>query len=70
MLSREAARDWVELMRAEYLEMPGLALTKPQARRLWGLDDDICGMLLEEMVNANFLRKTPRNLYVRLDRDH
>ena len=67
MLSEEAAHGWVELMRAEYLEMPGLALSKPQARRLWGLDGDTCDLLLDEMVNAHFLRKTPQNLYVRFD---
>ena len=54
-------------MRAEYLKMPGLALTKPQARRLWGLDPDTCDVLLDEMVNTRFLRKTRQNLYVRFD---
>jgi hypothetical protein len=66
-MSREAVHDWVELMSAEYLEMPGLALSKPQARRLWGLDGDTCDVLLEHMVNARFLRKTADNLYVRAD---
>lgn len=54
-------------MRAEYLEMPGLALTKPQAQRLWGLDGDTCDVLLGEMVNNRFLRKTSQELYVRAD---
>ena len=26
----------------EYLEMPGLQLTRPQAQRQWGLDDHTC----------------------------
>ena len=30
--------DWLQLIRAEYLEIPGLCLTKPQVQRLWGLD--------------------------------
>ena len=67
MVSRESAHDWVELMRAEYLEMPGLALSKPQARRLWGLDSVTCDVLLDEMVNTRFLWRTPQNLYVRCD---
>ena len=67
VVPNESAHDWVELMRAEYLEMPGLALTKPQASRLWGFDPDTCDVLLDEMVNAKFLRKTPQNLYVRSD---
>ena len=67
MPTAEAAHDWVELMRAEYLEMPGLALSKPQARRLWGLDRESCDLLLDELVNTRFLTKTPKNLYVRAD---
>jgi hypothetical protein len=67
VLSRDAVHDWVQMMRAEYLEMPGLALSKPQARRLWGLDGDACDELLDQMVRSNFLRKTPQNLYVRAD---
>jgi hypothetical protein len=67
MLSAETRHDWVELMRAEYLEMPGLALSKPQARRLWGLDCETCDRLLDEMINKKFLRKTPQDLYVRAD---
>jgi hypothetical protein len=69
MLTAEVTYDWVEVMRAEYLEMPGLALSKPQARRLWGLDRDTCDVLLDEMVNERFLRKTAQNLYVRADID-
>lgn len=29
---------WLQLIRAEYLEIPGLCLTMEQAQRLWGLD--------------------------------
>ncbi len=32
----------LQRVRAEYLEMPGLKLTAPQARRLWGLDCATC----------------------------
>ena len=32
----------VERARGEFLEMPGLRLTIPQAARLWGLDTDSC----------------------------
>jgi hypothetical protein len=67
METTETAHDWIELMRAEYLEMPGLALTKPQARRLWGLDRETCDLLLDEMVSCKFLRRTPQDLYVRAD---
>jgi hypothetical protein len=30
--------DWLQLIRAEYLEIPGLSLTTQQVQRLWGLD--------------------------------
>lgn len=30
--------DGLQLIRAEYLEIPGLSLTMQQVQRLWGLD--------------------------------
>ena len=45
-------------VQGEFLEMPGLRLTAPQARRLWGLDAPICEALLSALVDANFLFKT------------
>lgn len=56
--------DWLHLVQAEYLEMPGLQLTVAQVRRLWGLEDQVCHDLLEELVATHFLRRTPRDLYV------
>jgi hypothetical protein len=50
--------DWLQIVHAEYLEMPGLQLTKPQIRRLWGLEDPICDALVEELVHAHVLRRT------------
>ena len=59
--------DWVQVIRSEYLEIPGLSLTKPQARRLWGLDPETCDALIDDMVSAKFLRRTPGDYYVRND---
>lgn len=59
--------NWIQIMRSEYLEMPGLSLTKPQAQRLWGLDSETCETLINEMVSARFLRRTPADCYVRND---
>lgn len=56
--------DWLHLVQAEYLEMPGLQLTRPQIRRLWGLEDDTCDALLEQLLATHFLRRTPRDAYV------
>ncbi len=59
--------DWVHLVRAEYLEIPGLRLTKPQVRRLWNLDAHTCEALLDVLVGDGFLRKTPNGAFVRAD---
>ena len=45
-------------VRSEYVEMPGLQLTRQQAQRLWGLDEDTCSTALEFLVEAKFLSKT------------
>lgn len=47
---------WLELIRAEYREMPCLSLTKPQMQRLWGLDSYICDALVDALVAAQVLR--------------
>jgi len=51
-------------IRMEYLEMPGLQLTMAQMRRLWGLEDQACRRILEELVATHFLRRTAREQYV------
>lgn len=42
-------------VRAEFLEMPGLRLTRQQAQRLWGLDGETCANLLAVLVYGMFL---------------
>ena len=59
---------WLRLVQAEYLEMPGLHLTKPQVRRLWGLDTVTCDALLDVLQGVKFLRRTPKDAYVRAAR--
>ena len=59
--------DWIQLIRAEYLEIPGLCLTKPQVQRLWGLDSATSEALLAALVDARFLRRTHQGAYVRAD---
>ena len=56
--------DWLHLVQAEYLEMPGLQLTRPQICRLWGLEDATCDAVLERLLADGFLRRTPRDAYV------
>jgi hypothetical protein len=59
--------DWLKLIRAEYMEMPGLRLTEPQARRLWGLDAAACHRLLEALTAQGFLHRTRDGHYLRFD---
>lgn len=59
--------DWMQLVRSEYLESPGLCLTHRQAQRLWNLGPSRCEAVLEAPVAARFLRQTANGLYVRWD---
>jgi hypothetical protein len=55
-------------VQGEFLEMPGLRLTEPQARRLWGLDSVSCEALLDALVDAKFLFRTRDGAFMRFDR--
>ena len=59
--------DWLQLVRAEYLEMPGLSLTIQQVQRLWGLDPVTAEAVLAALVDVKFLRRTVHDAYVRAD---
>lgn len=61
--------DWVQLIRAEYLEIPGLSLTKPQVQQMWGLDPVTVEALLAALVDVKFLRCTKQNAYVLANAD-
>ena len=52
------AEELLRRIRGEYLEMPGLCLTRAQASRLWGLDNATCQRLLRALLDARFLRLT------------
>jgi hypothetical protein len=54
-------------VQGEFLEMPGLRLTTPQARRLWGLDAASCDALLGALVEANFLFRTRDGAFMRVE---
>jgi hypothetical protein len=50
-------------IRAEYLEMPGLQLTAPQAQCLFGLDSETWDAVLAALVDAKFLSQTPNGMF-------
>ena len=66
-LDHSTINEWLQLIQAEYREIPGLHLTKPQVQRLWGLDPVTCDALLSTLEDVKFLRKTQNNGYVRRD---
>ena len=57
--------DWSHLIRGEYLEIPGLHLSRNQVLRLWGLDEHTGDAVLKAMIEAHFLRRTETGAYVR-----
>jgi len=57
----------VDRVRSEFLEMPGLQLTIPQAARLWGLDVTACQHVVEVLVERSFLQWTPTGKIVRVE---
>jgi hypothetical protein len=61
--------DWVQLVRAEYAEMPGLHLSMRQAQRLWNLDGAAAEAIFDTLESAHFLRRLEDDRYVRADVD-
>jgi len=57
--------QWIDRVRVEYLEMPGLALTKPQMRRLWLLDESTCDAIVDVLVLSEFLYQRSDHTYMR-----
>jgi len=54
----------LDIVRGEFLEMPGLRLTKKQAQRLWALDVATCDALLSTLESSRFLRRTRDGEYM------
>ena len=59
--------EWLQRIRAEYQEVPGLNLTRRQVQRFWGLDPATADALLEALESAKFLRRTRDDGFVRAD---
>ena len=62
-----ATDEVLRRVQAEFLEMPGLRLTEPQARRLWGLDTASCSDLLVSLVDSKFLFRTRDGAFMRVE---
>lgn len=60
-------RDLIERVLGEYREMPGLALTIEQAKRLWGCDIRICRHIADMLVEQQVLRWSRDGRLIRAD---
>jgi hypothetical protein len=58
--------DVSERLRAEYLEMPGLRLKAEQVQRLCGIEETICGLILDALVASKFLSVRSDGHYARV----
>lgn len=68
-LDRHTTHDEIfRRVQGEFLEMPGLILTEPQARRLWNLDQQACESLLGALVETKFLFRTRDGAFMRAER--
>jgi hypothetical protein len=57
--------DAIVRIAVDYIEMPDLIVTAPQARRLWNLPADICDLALESLVARGFLTRTRAGAFLR-----
>jgi len=60
-----AVRELSSRIEAEYMEMPGLSVTLPQAQRLWTADQHTCQTAFDRLIARGVLKRTVRGRFVR-----
>ena len=65
VMTTRSIENALEFLRGEYLEVPRLALTLPQAVRLLDLDEQTAAAILDALTESHFLRRRPDGRYVR-----
>jgi hypothetical protein len=65
--SNESVCGLIRLVQSEYVEMPGLHLSKRQAQRLWSLDALSTDLIFSALEAANFLKRMSNDVYIRAD---
>ena len=55
----------LQRVRAEYVEMPGLSLSREQVQRLCGVDGELCARILAALVESGFLSRRSDGAYAR-----
>ena len=61
----QAIRALMERVQAEYVEMPGLSVTLPQAQRLWAVDQTMCEEVFSRLISTGVLRRTSKGRFIR-----
>jgi hypothetical protein len=70
VLNRLRANGAETRLRAEFLEMPGLRLKPDQVQRLCGVERTMCQMVLDALVDEQFLCVRSDGHYARLTTGH
>ena len=60
-------RNWVRLVQSEFVEMPELRLSIPQAQRLWNLDARSTHEIFDALEASHFLKRTPEDIFGKAD---
>ncbi len=63
-MASQPIEDAVQLLRGEYLEIPGLALTPSQVAALLDLDDVTAAAVLQALEDAAFLERAPNGAFI------
>ena len=58
----------LDIVRGEYVEMPGLRLSRRQAQRLWAIDAETCNAVLGALEHSHFLEQTVDGEFMRAER--
>lgn len=57
--------DWLDIIRGEFSEIPGLVLTRSQFQCLWELDGRTCDEAIDALVKSRFLVRKADGSYAR-----
>lgn len=63
----QVADGLAQRVRAEFMEMPDLAVTFWQALRLWNLEAEVCRAILDSLVRSGFLTQTRQGAFRRVE---
>jgi hypothetical protein len=67
LVTDRPGNESIERIRAEYLEMPGLCLTRRQMQRLCLLDANVCDAAVEQLLISGFLKCRADNTFIRAE---